>query len=232
MDNPAPLETEEHSKAEALRDEYRLRFSPQEDYRNEVWKILASRFFSRYVARDAAVLDLGCGWGEFINNIEAGARFGMDLNPDAEERLDPGVPLYSQDCSHPWPVEPGSLDVVFTSNFFEHLPDKNALDLTLHEAMKALKPGGRLVCLGPNIACVKGAYWHFYDHFVPLTDLSLAEALTLTGFEIEEKIPRFLPYTMSGKKPPPLAFLKPYLSFRPAWRIFGKQFLVVGRKPA
>lgn len=59
----------------------------------------------------------------------------------------------------------------------------------------------------------------------------MAEALSLRGFCVTEKIDRFLPYTMSGGKNPPLFTLKLYLKLRFAWRLFGKQFLVVAEKP-
>ena len=36
-------------------------------------------------------------------------------------------------------------------------------------------------------------YWDFYDHFIPLSHVSLAEGLLLNGFAVEEVIDRFLP---------------------------------------
>lgn len=45
------------------------------------------RFFARWIALEATVLDLGCGWGEFINQVRAARRFGMDLNPEAPAKL-------------------------------------------------------------------------------------------------------------------------------------------------
>ena len=59
----------------------------------------------------------------------------------------------------------------------------------------------------------------------------MAEALSLSGFTIDEVIPRFLPYTMSGGNNPPLIAIKLYLSMPFVWSLFGKQFFVVARKP-
>ena len=56
--------------------------------------------------------------------------------------------------------------------------------------------------------------------------------LKLEGFEISECIDRFLPYSMSQGSTPPLAFLKLYLKLPFAWKVFGKQFLVVAEKPS
>jgi SAM-dependent methyltransferase len=140
------------------------------------------------------------------------------------------VEIIRQDCSEQWRVPPGSLDVVFTSNFFEHLPSKAALERTLQQAHGALAPGGRVIALGPNIKCMGGEYWDFFDHYLPLTELSLVEVLTKCGFRILLCQDRFLPYTMSAGKEYPIWMLRTYLALPIAWRIFGKQFLVVASK--
>jgi SAM-dependent methyltransferase len=219
-------------RGEELAREYERRFGGNAGYRRRVWAVLARDVFQRYVPEDGAVLELGCGWGEFINEIRARAKYGMDLNPEARGRLDEGVRFLEQDCSAPWPLAPDSLDAIFTSNFFEHLPDKATLARTLKEALRCLRPGGRLVCLGPNIRLLPGAYWDFWDHYLPLTDRSLVEGLELAGFSIERSRARFLPYTMSRQRTPPLWMLRVYLRLPIAWRIFGRQFLVVARRPA
>ena len=78
---------------------------------------------------------------------------------------------------------------------------------------------------------LSGAYWDFWDHFVPLTELSVSELLRLEGFIVDQCIPRFLPYSMSnGGRHPILVMVKLYLKLPIVWPLFGKQFLVVGRK--
>ena len=218
--------------SEELQRQYQRRFSSLQNYRHQVWRILTCDFFQELVGRNKAVLDLGCGWGEFINQIEASKKWGMDLNPSSSEYLNPEVQFLKQDCSSEWQVSPESLDVVFTSNFFEHLPDKEALMRTLLEALHALRPGGRIICMGPNIKLVPGAYWDFLDHHIALTELSLKEALELTGFQIERCEPRFLPYTMVGGLQPPLWMVGLYLKIPLVWKLKEKQFLLVARNPA
>jgi SAM-dependent methyltransferase len=213
-----------------LRAEYRLRFSPLQDYRNRVWKVLAESFFQKFIPAEASVLDLGCGWGEFINHIRAAKKWGMDLNPDAPAHLEEEVTFLQQNCSQAWPLPDESLDVVFSSNFFEHLPTKADLQRTLQEAYRTVKTGGKLICLGPNIRFLAGSYWDFWDHHLPLTDRSLAEVLRMTGFRIELQRARFLPYTMVDKAPAPLFLIRWYLRFPLLWRFFGKQFLIVAEK--
>jgi SAM-dependent methyltransferase len=215
--------------SEDLRQLYKTRFAGKSAYRRQVWTVLCS-YFSRWIDPSQTVLDLGCGYCEFINTVSCRSKFAMDLNPDARVLADDGVIVLEQDCSEQWQVTPGSLDTVFTSNFFEHLPTKASLEATLMEAYRALKPGGHLIAMGPNIKVVPGKYWDFFDHYLPLTELSLAEVLRKCGFKLEVCQARFLPYTMSDGREYPIWTLRLYLSLPIAWTIFGEQFLVVARK--
>ena len=209
---------------------YSQRFAGSQLYRRKVWQVLTADFFQGLIGPAAAVLDLGCGYGEFINQINAQEKYAMDLNPDAARMLAGGIHFFRQDCSQPWPLPENVLDAVFTSNFFEHLPDKATLGSTLEQARRCLKPGGRLIALGPNIKYLPGAYWDFWDHYLPLTELSLCEGLRNRGFKIERCYARFLPYTMAHGPEYPMLFLRLYLKFPFAWRWLGKQFLVVAAK--
>lgn len=196
-----------------------------------VWKILVENFFSRYVRASDEVLDLGCGYGQFINQVSCARRFAMDLNPSSRAALNANVTFLEQDCSSTWPFPPNSLDVVFTSNFFEHLPTKEHLQRTLEEVHRCLRPGGILIAMGPNAKAVPGAYWDFFDHHISLTELSMQEVLEITGFTMRETVARFLPYTMVNAPKFPGMFLKLYLKLRFAWHWFGGQFLVIAAKP-
>jgi SAM-dependent methyltransferase len=140
------------------------------------------------------------------------------------------VQFLQQDCTTTWNLPAASLDVVFTSNFFEHLPDKQALGSTLEQAHRALRPGGNLIALGPNIKYLPGAYWDFWDHYLPLTEMSLREGLKIRGFEVIRCLDRFLPYTMAHGIQYPILFVKLYLKIPLAWRFWGKQFFLVAQK--
>jgi hypothetical protein len=213
-----------------LRNLYKKRISGLEAYRNAVWQILCNDYFSKLIPPESHVLDLGAGWCEFINNVTAVKKYAMDLNPETGSHLTAEATFIHQDCSQPWDVPSESLDVVFTSNFFEHLPDKESVERTLLEARKRLKDDGLIICIGPNIKYAPGAYWDFWDHHVPLTETSLAELLELKGFKIQTRIGRFLPYSMTTGVTPPVFFLRLYLKLPFFWQFVGKQFLVIGRK--
>lgn len=218
-----------HSPAE-LQKIYEQRFAGKHEYRDAVWRVLVNDYFAQWIPERAAVLDLGCGHCEFINHVKAETRFGMDLNPDAVRQAAPGVQILSQSCSAEWALADDSLDVVFSSNFFEHLYTKRDLRDTLVQARRCLKPAGRIIAMGPNIRYLAGAYWDYYDHYLALTELSLGEVMSEIGFTAEKQIARFLPYTMSRGHQYPMWMLRLYLKLKFAWPLFGKQFLVVARK--
>jgi SAM-dependent methyltransferase len=210
---------------------YARRFASREEYRAAVWAALVRDIFQPYVPAGASVLDLGCGYGEFINAVRAAQRYAMDANPDARGRLARGVDFIEQDCSEPWPIADASLDVIFSSNFFEHLTSKETLLRTLEHAWRALRRGGTLIAIGPNIRYVPGQYWDYLDHNIALTDRSMVEAMELAGFTLQRVVDRFLPYTMSeGLRQAPLWLVGLYLRVPFVWRFFGKQFLIVMRK--
>jgi hypothetical protein len=73
-----------HPEADELQRLYVERFSGRTEYRNEVWKILSSEFFSTWIPESSTILDLGAGYCEFINNVRARRKLALDLNPDAK----------------------------------------------------------------------------------------------------------------------------------------------------
>jgi hypothetical protein len=115
---------------------YKVRFRNQENYRGQVWAVLAN-YFAQWIPADGSLLDLGCGYCEFINHAQCKTKFGMDLNPEARKRASADVRVLEQDCSLPWSIPAARLTTVFTSNFLEHLPTKAHVEetccmLTMH----------------------------------------------------------------------------------------------------
>lgn len=220
------------ANAQELQAIYAQRFAATRAYRARVWRVLIDHYFQRYISETATVLDIGCGYGEFINQVRAAKKIGMDLNPASATHLDRGIRILEQDCSAVWVLPDACLDVVFTSNFFEHLPDKATLTRTLLQGYRCLKPGGKLIAMGPNIRYLPGQYWDFWDHYLPLSDLSLAEGLTTNGFVVRERHARFLPYTMVNARQYPTSILRVYLALPFLWKLAGKQFLIVAERPS
>ena len=210
---------------------YARRFSDDDaDRQAAVWREL-TRFLQRYVAADATVLDLACDRGAFINQIHAAKRWAVDVR-DVRRHLDPEVQFVQTDghslLDH---FDRGSMDVVFMSNYLEHVPSAELVVEQLKVVAAVLKPGGRAIVLQPNIRLVGGAYWDFLDHKTPLTEKSLEEAGHMACLETEEMIVRFIPYTTKSRLPQHPLLVRAYLALRPLWPFFGRQTLYVARRP-
>lgn len=212
---------------------YDLRFTQTgTSKRQAVWRQLCKHFFDRMVPADATILDVACGYGEFINNIRARRKYAIDLNPDSPIYLNNDITFFNTSATDLSALPKDEIDIAFTSNFLEHFRDKQQLDIFLRELHGVLKPGGRFIILGPNIRFAYREYWDYYDHYLPLSHLSLVEALSIAGFKAEKVIDRFLPFTMNNDVPTADFIIRTYLKLPIAWKIFGKQFLVVAQKPA
>jgi ubiquinone/menaquinone biosynthesis C-methylase UbiE len=216
-----------------LKDIYRQRFGADRQLRrNKLWETLCRYWFQRYVRPADVVLDLAAGHCEFINNIKCATKIAVDLNEEAAGYANPDVRFVRSWSHNMVGVDSDSVDVVFVSNFFEHLPDKKSFLDTLAEIRRVLKPGGQLLILQPNIRFVGGEYWDFVDHYLPLTDRTLVEALGLVDLEPITVRPRFLPYTTQSRLPQSPWLVWAYLQLPVAHRFLGKQAFVVARKPA
>lgn len=199
--------------------------------REAIWRVLCQDFFQRWIDPRSTVLELGAGYCEFINNIQAAAKIAVDLNPEIKHRAGPDVRAIISSATDLGELPSRSVDVVFAANFFEHLTKEQILD-TLHEAHRVLDPAGRLLVLQPNIRLCREDYWMFFDHITPLDERALSEALALTGFVTRKTIVRFLPYTTKSHLPASPALVRAYLRCPPLWRLFGKQsFMMATPRP-
>lgn len=211
---------------------YRHRFDESElPEKNRIWRVLCANFFARYITDQDNVLDLACGFGEFINNIRARSKTGVDINPDSSTMLDESVRFITERSDAISEVADASVDVVFTSNLLEPLETRTALLQTLDEVRRVLRPGGRFLIMGPKIRFGHDRYWDFLDHHLPLSQANLEEAFAVSGFEMAESIPRFLPYSTRSSLPTSSWLIKMYIRLPLAWKFIGKQFFVIDKKP-
>jgi SAM-dependent methyltransferase len=199
--------------------------------KKKLWEVLVERFLRAYVPTDASVADFGGGYCEFINTIRCRRKYVIDLNPAAYRYADPDVGFIISDASKISSLPEDSLDIAFASTFFEHLPSKQQLLEVLSGIHRLLRRGGKLLIIQPNIKYAYREYWDFIDHYLPLTEKSLGEALIINGFKISECIPQFLPFSVSSSPSKSSTLLSLYLKIPPVWRIFGKQTFMVGVKP-
>lgn len=211
---------------------YRTRFGEEEmGGRIELWQVLCTHWFSKYIPDGSVTLDLGAGACEFINNIPSAQKYAIDHNPDVTAFADSSVTcivaelvagLESLDSDH--------VDRIVVSNVFEHLPDRDYLYRCLAECHRVLKPGGKIIVMQPNIRVVKERFYDYSDHSLPLTEKGMAESIASNGFALEEVRTRFLPYTTKSRYPKWPVLVRLYLKCPPAHWLMGGQMFIVGRK--
>lgn len=213
---------------------YGHRFTPSEERtRALTWVSLCRDFFQSYIAPGDTVIDVGAGDGHLLRNIRARRRIAVDLSPHVRQLADEGIEVLHAPATQLSHSFHDGADVIFMSNFLEHLPTKQLVLEVFREARKVLKQGGLLIILQPNIRYVGRAYWDYIDHHIALTHLCVREALEVTGFSIVRMEPRFLPYTAKSTlgriaaKMNPEKLMRWYLRLPFLWRMFGQQSLII-----
>jgi SAM-dependent methyltransferase len=191
--------------------------------REILWQTLCRCYFQPLIAADACVLELGAGYGHFINNIRCATRIAIDQWPGLEKHLAPEVVAKIGSVTDLSSVEAGSVDFIFASNLFEHLR-QDEFALVLQQVRTILKPGGSLNILQPNYRFAYREYFDDYTHVAVYSDRSLSDFLTAHGFRVIDCQPRFLPLTVKSALPvwPILIQLYLALPFKP----LGKQMLI------
>ena len=207
---------------------YEARFVNIEE-RKSIWKVLVADFFQQYVNKKDIVLDAGCGYGEFINNIACEKKIAIDLNPQTKKYLEKDVKFYLGSTTKMSFIKENFVDKIFVSNFFEHLEKKDIVK-TIKEFKRILKSGGEVLVLQPNIRFCQKDYWMFFDHITALDDRVLEEVFAIHGFKLKKIVLKFLPFTMRSIFPKLPIFVKLYLRLPFSWRILGKQSFLIFKK--
>ena len=207
--------------------EYRFRGIDQ-DARAEVWKEIAAHVHDE-MGRPQRVLDPAAGRGEFINNVPASERWAVDAVAYEEGTHAPDTRVIVSDIFEAELPE-AYFDGVWVSNFLEHLLTQEAVATFLEKMHRSLAPGGTIAIMGPNFRYCSDEYFDCADHTLIFTHVAIEEHLYAAGFEPSKSVPRYLPYSFRGRLPPSRTLTRRYLKTPLAWRLLGKQFLVLGRR--
>jgi len=209
--------------------DYRFRDVDQ-DAREAVWAVVARHLYE-LLGRPRTVLDPAAGRGEFVNALPDVERWIVDTTDHSGTApRDPAITVIISDIRDA-ELPRDYFEGVLVSNFLEHLESQNAIADVLSHLRDATAPGGRIAVLGPNFRYCAREYFDCADHELALTHVSVAEHLYAAGFEVQQVIPRYLPYSFRGLLPPSPTLTRLYLRTPLAWRVLGKQFLVIGRRP-
>ena len=140
-----------------------------------------------------SLLDVGCGYGAFLAKMRnlgwevEGVEPGPEAARIAREQHGLKVRVGTLEQSN---LAPESYDAITMSHVIEHLHDPVA---TLKRCHEALKPGGSLIVVTPNVASLGHRYfWRCYFHLDPPRHLFLFLASQRweswqepRGFEVE-----------------------------------------------
>ena len=194
--------------------------------RRTVWDSLWRYYFRHIVPADACVLDLGCGYGDFINSVQAKRRIALDQWPGFPAHVEPGIEAVVAEVTDLRAIDDDSVDFAFASNLFEHIDQEN-FAAALKGLSAKLTSRGELVILQPNYRYAYREYFDDYTHVAIYSHISLKDFLTAHGWEVTEVRPRFLPLTVKSRLPVWPALIAFYLAlpFKP----LGKQMLVRAR---
>lgn len=192
------------------------------------WKIV-SDYLSKLSGFPNVVLDPAAGECEFINMVGAKEKWAIDFNEGMLKFADKDVKTIVGNCLEVKLID-NYFDGIFVTHLLQNLKSQEEIAHFLDLMYRALKPGGKIVILGPNFKYCSKNYFDFADHNLILTETRLCEHLYASRFEIEIVIPKFLPLTFRSGLPITKSLVKIYLNFPLIWKIFGKQFLLIGKK--
>jgi hypothetical protein len=147
----------------------------------------------------------------------------------AEGTYEPGVTSVVSDI-YDAELPDGHFDGIWVSNFLEHLLSQEGVATFLEKMHGATAPGGHIAIMGPNFRYCPKEYFDMADHTLIFTHRAIAEHLYAAGYEPVRIVPRFLPYSFTGRLPPSPTLTRRYLRTPAAWPFLGKQFLVIGRR--
>ncbi|MDH7487446.1 MAG: methionine biosynthesis protein MetW [Anaerolineae bacterium] len=225
------------------------------DYYDAYWKEKGDRVnrqrldrLAAYIQPGERVLALDCGAGVMARKLaDKGAEvIGVDMSHVAVARTrEKGIEAYQVDLDmEPLPFPDASFDTVLSDSGLEH---RFHVHRALDEAVRVLRPGGRLILSLPNLGHWRCRLWLLMGRFPYVPDsptdwthlrfFTLREGITLLrarGVTIEARDGtaslrawQFYPFCLRW---PVVRDIYTWLARR--WpSLFARDFILIGRKP-
>ena len=194
-----------------------------------LWNTLCRHFFQKFVPKDGSVLELGAGWCDFINTIEAPNKYAVDIWDGISDHANSDVHTIIGSATDLEAIKSSSIDLIFASNLFEHLTQEQIIEI-LTQAKRILRKNARLVLVQPNFRLAYKQYFDDYTHVSIWTDTGLTTFLEANGFKIEQVQSKFLPLTVKSKLPTSSILIRLYLRL-PIKPLAGQMLIVANPKP-
>lgn len=198
----------------------RLRHDPR---REVLWKTLCDAYFSKWIEPHYHVLELGAGYGDFINSVRCARRTAVDTFPGLSDYVQPGVAAHIGSVTDLSFLDDQSVDFAFASNLFEHLA-QHEFAAVLAQLKRKLKRHGTLNILQPNYRRAYKEYFDDYTHVSVYSDASLCDFLEANGYRILECRRALLPFSIKSKLPVSPMLIRLYLLS--PWKPAAKQMFI------
>ena len=204
---------------------FETRYKPHPD-RTRVWQAICE-YLQPFIAPTSVVLDIGAGYCDFINQIEARAKYAADTNAAVSRWCAPGVQFLESTPIEAIHLPDRSIDVVMMSNLLEHLGPQQCSAL-FDRIEKLLSVTGKVIVIQPNYFYCYRSYWDDFTHVRAFSHVSLSDFLVSRSYRILRLERRFLPFSFESHLPKSYWLTKLYLaSF---WRPLGAQMLIVAER--
>lgn len=204
-------------------DHYHETRLPFDQRREILWKTLCDAYFRKLIKPDDCVVELGAGYGHFINHVSCARRIAIDRWEGMLPYLDPAVTGIIGSVTDIGGVDDHSVDFILASNLIEHLR-QDEFAVMLQAARCKLKDAGTLNILQPNYRFAYREYFDDFTHVSIYSDRSMCDFLGANGFRVIECLPRFLPLTIKSRFPVWPAAIRLYL--RLPYKPLAKQMLI------
>jgi SAM-dependent methyltransferase len=173
------------------------------------------------------VLELGCGYGDFIGNISAAQKTAVETDENYRPYIEAygGIDIrFGDSIKELKKMEGNKYNVVFCSNYFEHFTI-GAVRRQLKMILKILTKDGKLIVLQPNFSLCSTHYFDDWTHKTAFSDISFSDLLSDSGFNVDKCIKGFMPFSIKSRLPVMRAIVRAYLwsSVKP----LAAQFLIV-----